>query len=220
MARTIRLSLLSLFALSAFAIPSTDTTAACAELATKIPGQVFTSGDVYKAELKNYWSAALKLTKPACIVRPKAKEGVATAMITLGKYKGATYTVKSGGHDPNPGHSAIDDGVLIALGSLNGTHYDSANGVAHVKPGGQWNDVIGPLDKQGVAVVGGRLGKYHLIFYVENSTNMCTGLVGVGGYLAQGGLSFMSNEYGFAADVSHFVIIKAANRLTKCCRTS
>jgi hypothetical protein len=45
------------------------------------------------------------------------------------------------------------------LRHINGTQYDAEKGVAYVKPGGHWSDVLVPLEKQGVTVVSGRIGK-------------------------------------------------------------
>lgn len=41
---------------------------------------------------------------------------------------------------------------------LVGASYDAQEGVAYVRPGGEWNDVIGDLEQSGVAIAGGRLG--------------------------------------------------------------
>jgi hypothetical protein len=57
--------------------------------------------------------------------------------------------------------------------------------VAHVKPGGHWWDVYKALANTGWTVIGGRLGT-----------------IGVGGFLLQGGVSFLSGEHGLASDVS------------------
>jgi hypothetical protein len=66
--------------------------------------------------------------------------------------------VKSGGHDPDPGHASIQDGILLALSQLKGVRNGPAKQLAYVKPGGTWASVVGPLDQAGVTVVGGRLG--------------------------------------------------------------
>jgi len=115
---------------------------------------------------------------------PTSAEEVSSVVKELHKKPGVRFAVKSGGHSPNVGHSSIKDGVLIALRNLSGTEYDKAKQVAYVKPGGHWADVIKPLATHGVTVVSGRLGT-----------------VGIGGYLAQGGNSFMTANWGMAADV-------------------
>jgi len=101
----------------------------------------------------------------------------------LNKYPTVKLATRSGGHDPNKQHAAVQDGVLIAMTNLVGATYDAAEDVAYVRPGGEWNDVIGDLEKSGVAIAGGRLG-----------------LVGVAGLLLGGGLSFLGAQEGLAAD--------------------
>lgn len=139
-------------------------TAACSALNAALPDRVTYAGQTaYETEMQNYWSGGLKDDTPNCIVQPESAQEVSTAITLLGQsqYQGVPFTVKSGGHDPNPGHSAINSGVIIALSQLNGTTYDEANNVAYVKPGGHWSDVMEALDPYNVTVVGGRLGELH-----------------------------------------------------------
>jgi FAD/FMN-containing dehydrogenase len=78
------------------------------------------------------------------------------------KYPSVQFATRSGGHDPNVGHSSVADGVLIAMTDMAGATYDAANQIAYVKPGGEWNDVVGDLEPSGVTIAGGRLGGYQL----------------------------------------------------------
>ncbi|KAK8037482.1 hypothetical protein PG991_000828 [Apiospora marii] len=167
------------------AAPSESTVQACHAIADQLPeGRVAYPLQLpYIAETQRYWSLALRELRPACIVSPQDTEQVAAAVRVLANRADVPFTVKSGGHDPNPGHSSIDDGVLIAMHEMVGATYDAETGHAYVKPAGEWNDVLGDLEPSGVTVVGGRLG-----------------VVGVGGLLLQGGLSFLSAQYGLAAD--------------------
>ncbi|KAM0543961.1 hypothetical protein ACHAPJ_012056 [Fusarium lateritium] len=179
--------LLSAFSLNlalASAAPSASSSKACQDISKAIPGRVsFPLTLDYATESSEYWSTVLRDIKPACVVTAKSASDVSSAVKILNKYPDIKFTAKSGGHDPNPGHATVRDGVLISLNELAGTTYDRAKQVAYIKPGGEWNDVASTLGKEGVAVVGGRLG-----------------LVGVGGYLLQGGISFLSAQYGLAAD--------------------
>ncbi|KAK7956316.1 uncharacterized protein PG986_005538, partial [Apiospora aurea] len=150
-----------------------------------VPTDAFPGGAAYWAELRHYWSKSLADLRPACVVQPVTAAQVAAVVRVLNhrNHTSVRFAVKSGGHDPNPGHASVDGGVLVALRHLDGVRYDAEKGVAYVKPGGEWNDVIGALEPHGVTVVGGRLG-----------------IVGVGGFLLQGGLSFLSAQHGLAAD--------------------
>jgi FAD/FMN-containing dehydrogenase len=84
----------------------------------------------------------------------------------LNKYPDVKFAAKSGGHDPNPTHATAGDGVLISLNEMVGATYDADKKVAYVKPGGEWNDVISQLNKDGVAIVGGRLGMFCKAYWV------------------------------------------------------
>jgi hypothetical protein len=155
----------SLFAATALAAPSAATTEACKEISKAIPGRVsFPFTINYNEQSREYWSTLLREIKPACVVTAKSSSDVSTAVTILNKYPDVRFAAKSGGHDPNPTHATVRDGVLISLNEMVGATYDSEKKVAYVKPGGEWNDVISALNKHGVAIVGGRLGKsskYH-----------------------------------------------------------
>jgi FAD/FMN-containing dehydrogenase len=91
-------------------------------------------------------------------VLPQSAEEVSKVVKILNNYPNVSFAVKSGGHDPNVRHASVQDGVLISTKDLAGVTYDAEKNLAYVKPGGEWNDVIGSLDEQGVAILGGRLG--------------------------------------------------------------
>ncbi|KAF4333310.1 6-hydroxy-d-nicotine oxidase [Fusarium beomiforme] len=170
-----------LFAASALAAPSASTKKACDEISNAIPGRVSQPFTInYNSQSSGYWSTVLREIKPACVVTAKSAKDVSTAVTILNKYPDVKFAAKSGGHDPNPGHATAGDGVLISLNEMVGATYDSDKKVAYVQPGGEWNDVISQLNKEGVTIAGG--------------------LVGVGGLLTQGGISFLSAQYGLAAD--------------------
>ena len=67
---------------------------------------------------------------------------------------------------------------------INGTVLDKEKSLAHIKPGGHWWDAMDVLKGTGQMAVGGRLG-----------------VVGIGGYLLQGGVSLLSGMYGLGGDV-------------------
>jgi hypothetical protein len=141
------------------ALPTASTIQACKDISKVAPGRVFYPLSIpYISETSKYWSTALREIKPACVVLPRIAAEVSAAVTVLNRCPDVKFAVKSGGHDPNPGHATIKDGVLIATRHLSGTTYDRAKNLAYVKPGGEWNDVIGVLDRDGVAVLGGRLG--------------------------------------------------------------
>lgn len=197
-------SALLLGAHTAYGLPSDATTQACNEIANSLPGKVLSPGLLsveYAYETQQYWATNLRDIKPACIVQPNSAQDISIVIKTLNKYPTVRFATRSGGHDPNKDHSTVQDGVLITMTDLAGASYDAQEDLAYVRPGGEWNDVIGDLEQSGVAIAGGRLG---IVIYAlwQNIRLLNTGIVGVGGLLLGGGLSFLSAQEGLAADVS------------------
>lgn len=145
----------------AYGVPSDPTAKLCNEANNALPGKVLTPGLLaaeYAYETQQYWATNLRDVNPACIVQPNSAQDVAIVVKLLNKYPTVRFATRSGGHDPNKDHTTIQDGVLITMTDLVGTSYDAQEDVAYVRPGGEWNDVIGDLEKSGVAIAGGRLG--------------------------------------------------------------
>lgn len=146
----------------------------------------------YTTEQTNYWSTACGLLKPSCIIYPSSAQEVATIIRVLNE-NDETFAIKSGGHNPNKGFASIDGGPLISTKYLNEVNFDPSSMTVRVGPGNDWEDVQKQLTPAGVTVVGGRIGG-----------------VGVGGYVLGGGLSFLSTEYGWAANnIVEFEVVLA-----------
>lgn len=145
----------------AFVSGKTDplTQQACNKINQTLPGRVsFLGSNEYNTENKDYWSVALSELKPACITLPTSSKDVSIIVNAINEFHGAKFVVKSGGHSPNPGQASCPDCILIATKKMKSTVNDPEKGVAYVQPGGDWASVVTPLAKQGVTVVGGRLG--------------------------------------------------------------
>lgn len=84
---------------------------------------------------------------------------------------------------PIPGYANTDGGVLIGLTDLNQITLSADKSYVSVGPGRRWEEVYSYLQTYGLVALGGRVG-----------------IVGVPGLLLGGGISFYSNQYGFAAD--------------------
>ncbi|KAF2670504.1 FAD-binding domain-containing protein [Microthyrium microscopicum] len=175
---------LAAFFASISAAPTPSAKQACEAIKKAVPSKLFYPSDKsYTTENTNYYNIGLAELMPACIFQPTTAQEVSTAVKILNSTPDVKFAVKSGGHDPNAGHSSVKDGVLIALSQMQFTRLSSDKKTAEFGPGGHWNDIQRKLDPLGAAVVGGRLG-----------------FVGVGGYMMQGGFSFLSGQYGMAAD--------------------
>ncbi len=116
---------------------------------------------------------------PACAFFPASSEDVSAAIIALGKEPGVPFALKSGGHNWNRGFSSTDGGVLISFRpNLQNVTLASDGQTAKIGPGARWVEVMQNLDQSNKCVVGGRSGD-----------------VGVGGYVVQGGISYLTAQY-------------------------
>ena len=141
--------------------PTEATVKACAEIKSALPGKVLTPKFLklrFEFETQQYWAKNLHEVNPACIVKPESAQDVSVSIKILNKYPSVQFATRSGGHDPNKGHSTVQNGIVIAMNDLVGVRYDTEDDVAYVRPGGEWNDVVSELEKSGVTIAGGRLG--------------------------------------------------------------
>ncbi|KUI66484.1 Bifunctional solanapyrone synthase [Cytospora mali] len=137
----------------------------------------------YEARIASYWSLSPQLERPWAIVQPRTSEEVSTALKVLVGVPGCCFAIRSGGHLSWPGANSIESGITIDMGLMNKTTYNPDTNVASLEPGGRWMDVYTTIEKEGVMVAGGR-----------------EGLVGVGGFLLGGGISYYSCRVGMACD--------------------
>lgn len=152
----------------------------------------------YKQEQTEYWSTACSALKPSCIIAPHTTEEVA-AVVAILRGNNETFAIKSGGHNPNDYWASVEGGPLISTKNFNKVIFDPATKTARIGPGLRWDEVAAALDGTGYSAVGGRIGN-----------------VGVGGYLLGGGLSFMSQEYGWAANsVLEYTIVLANSSIVR-----
>ncbi|KAJ8107360.1 hypothetical protein ONZ43_g6756 [Nemania bipapillata] len=155
----------------------------CALVGAETSIDLYTNPQIdYTSEQSEYWSTSCGDLKPSCILMPTTTEEVA-AIVSILAANNETFAVKSGGHNPNNHFASIDGGPLISTKNLNQVILDPVTETVRVGPGNRWDEVSAALDGSGYTAVGGRIGN-----------------VGVGGYLLGGGLSFMSTEYGWAAN--------------------
>lgn len=87
-----------------------------------------------------------------------------------------TFSVKSGGHNPNQNFSSIDGGPLISTASLNEVILNAEAMTVRVGPGNRWEDVHKVLDGTNVTVVGGRIGNVGVGGYILGGASTCARL--------------------------------------------
>ncbi|PLB50836.1 putative 6-hydroxy-D-nicotine oxidase [Aspergillus steynii IBT 23096] len=147
--------------------------------------------------LDAHWSAAASKL-PSFIALPKCANEVSIILRVI-KVLGITFSVRSGGHSPNPGWSSTaKPGIVIDLHSFNQITVNQDKSFVSVGPGATWGDVYTALDPHGVSVIGGRIPS-----------------VGVGGLMLGGGFHHFSGQFGLAADnVKNFEIVLAGGTVT------
>ncbi|KAI2625678.1 FAD binding domain-containing protein [Hypoxylon sp. NC1633] len=191
---------LALAALAA-SVASQDT---CAAVESQTSIAVLKTATIdYSEEQTQYWSTACSALKPTCIIEPETTEEVA-ALVSILLGNSETFAIKSGGHNPNNYFASVDGGPLISTKRLNEIIFDPHSETVRVGPGNRWDEVGEQLDATGYTVVGGRIGN-----------------VGVGGYLLGNGLSFMSTEYGWAANsILEYTVVLANASIVTVSKTS
>ncbi|CAI6228924.1 unnamed protein product [Periconia digitata] len=159
-----------------------NTTAICNSLLSALPTDIFWPESLtYNALITSYPFLQLRL-HPRCIVRPKSAEDVSTAVKILSKHPEVKFAIKGGGHNANVGFNNVDDGVTIDMQSLNQVNIPQ-KGVVTAGAGALSQDVYDVTDRHNISAMVGRVG-----------------VVGIGGFLTGGGVSFFSPEQGWAAD--------------------
>ncbi|KAK4183229.1 hypothetical protein QBC35DRAFT_120528 [Podospora australis] len=174
---------------------------ACGHLATILPADATVTPDSkdYPAVSGDNWSGTAR-ANPSCIVRPTNSTQVQQIVKYLTQPDvNVQFAIRSGGHDPNPTHANIDNGVLVDLVSLNEVTYDAATSTVEIGAGNRWGNVYKVLDEHNVTAVGGRVLD-----------------VGVGGFLLGSGLSYLTDLYGLGCDnVAEHEIVLADGSLVK-----
>ncbi|KAK6337833.1 hypothetical protein TWF696_001312 [Orbilia brochopaga] len=168
----------------------------CTALYIALPGKCGKLGTILFANLNNpsFWSSTTYMT-PSCIVRPTSAEDVSLAMRII-VLTGADFNVVGGGHSAIRGWANAEDGVLINMSALNGLRLVGPDGKGkpenvQVGAGQRWGGVYDFLDKRGRMALGGRMAT-----------------VGVPGLTLGGGISYLTNQYGFVCDqVVNFQVV-------------
>lgn len=156
----------------------------------------------YAASLASYWTTQESSVQPKCIVIPTSKEDVSVSVfiLSLGNkvFPGqCNFAVRSGGHTPFAGAANIQAGITLDLQRLNQITVASNRKSVDIGPGNRWGNVYSQLDAQGLATSGGRVA-----------------IVGAGGLITGGGISFFSPRQGYVVDnVESFEVVLATGQI-------
>ncbi|KAH8726402.1 FAD binding domain-containing protein [Phaeosphaeriaceae sp. PMI808] len=154
---------------------------------------LFNGSEGYDKFTNAYWAAQQNVVNPRCVYKPTSAIQVSTTVL-LSRLMRCPFAVKGGGHAAFAGGSSIEGGITIALEKMNDITLSSDKKIATIGPGNRWLRVYETLEKDGLAVIGGRVAS-----------------VGVSGLTLGGGISHFANAYGWACDnVDSFEVVTAS----------
>lgn len=154
--------------------------AAIADLTMRLRGQLIRRGDDGYSEACQVYNAMIE-KHPALIARCTDVADVLTA-VTFAREQKLTLAVRGGGHNGG-GLGTCDDGLVIDLSMMKGTHVDPAARTVRVGGGCTWGDVDHATHAYGLATPSGIIGT-----------------TGVGGLTLGGGLGYLTRACGLAID--------------------
>lgn len=116
----------------------------------------------YDQNNNSYFSAFENELKPSYIARPSSPESVQSLIKALGVHVTSgevQVAVRSGGHTPFAGSANINGGVTIDLRALKGVALSGDQSTVTISAGETWTSVYQELEKHGLTVPGGRVGR-------------------------------------------------------------
>lgn len=181
----------------ASAAPTADTLAVCNYLYNKYPRYIAydplgtnalrtaNNASLWTQTNMVYWNNQNSYAfRSACTFFPANAAQVSDVVKQLNQYPSVKFAIKGGGHQPAPGFSSTNEGVLLAFEVNLGSAVRTADGNHFiVGPGGRWGDIYKITGQTNQIVVGGRLAH-----------------IGTGGFALGGGLSYYSAQYVSTAD--------------------
>src|SRR3989454_3707270 len=151
-----------------------------ARLRQAMSGEVVTPDDAAYDDARKVWNGDID-RHPAAIARCATAADVRTALAFA---RANTYpiAVRSGGHS-FPGHSTVDDGIVIDLRQINAVTVDPKTRRAVVGGGAVWSEVDAATLRHGLVVTGGHVSH-----------------TGVAGLTLGGGLGHLMRSIGLTCD--------------------
>lgn len=141
--------------------------------------------------------------EPACVIIPESTEDVSAAIKIIAQNQ-CKFSVKSGGHNANPGANSINGGVSIDLSSLNSTSLSADRSFVSLGSGVSWGEAYDAFNNSNIGFTGG----------------ICED-VGVGGVSLGGGQSLFAPKKGWAIDnILNYEIVLASGEVVNANQTS
>jgi FAD/FMN-containing dehydrogenase len=114
------------------------------------------SETTYNAFVGAFWSRQQRDITPQCVFKPKKALDVSTSIL-LSRLTQCPFAVRSGGHSAVPGGSNIAGGITVSLEKMNKTTLSADKKTVSFQPGQTWYDVYTTLEKDNLAIIGGRV---------------------------------------------------------------
>ncbi|RYP42180.1 hypothetical protein DL768_010379 [Monosporascus sp. mg162] len=154
----------------------------------------------YEKENGSYFSAFENEIKPSYIVKPTSVKQVQDLIEALRPHVlsgECRLAIRGHGHTPFAGSANVQKGVTIDMRGFKGVTLSEDKSAVQIGVGETWATVYAELEKHGLTVAGGRVGR-----------------VGVAGFILGGGLSMFSTRRGFACDsVIEFEVVLASGEV-------
>ncbi|RYP70438.1 hypothetical protein DL771_005479 [Monosporascus sp. 5C6A] len=154
----------------------------------------------YQKENGSYFSAFENEIKPSYIVKPTSVKQVQDLVEALRPHVlsgDCRLAIRGHGHTPFAGSANVHNGVTIDMRGFKGVTLSEDKSVVQIGVGETWATVYAELEKHGLTVAGGRVGR-----------------IGVAGFILGGGLSMFSTRRGFACDsVVEFEVVLASGEV-------
>src|SRR5882672_5524955 len=153
---------------------------ALVDLGKSLTGEVITPDHAEYDAARRVWNGDID-RRPALIARCASAADVQAALAFALKNR-LRVAIRGGGHS-FPGHSVVDDGIVIDLRRMNQVAVDPSGRRAIVGGGAVWSEVDGATVPHGLAVTGGHVTH-----------------TGVGGLTLGGGVGHLMRSFGLTAD--------------------
>ncbi|MBD0281221.1 MAG: FAD-binding oxidoreductase [Thermoleophilaceae bacterium] len=165
-------------------------------LRSRLDGRVVGPQDPGWDEARRAWNLAVD-QHPAVVARPGSADDV-VAVVEVAHSYGLRVAAQGSGHGAAP-RGSLEGSVLVDMSGMNAVEIDPHNRLARIQAGAQWQDVVGPAAKHGLAGLSGSAG------------DVC-----VTGYALGGGAGWMVRRYGLAAGSIRAVdVVTADGRLLR-----
>jgi FAD/FMN-containing dehydrogenase len=156
------------------------TTADRNDLSARVAGSVFTPADEGWDAARMAWNVTVD-QRPAAIVFPLDEDDVVAA-VAYACDNGLRIAPQGTGHNALP-LGSLEGTILLRTSAMRGVAIDADRGIARVRAGDLWQDVMGPAAAHGMTALAG------------SSPD-----VGIVGYSLGGGIGWLARKYGMATN--------------------